>query len=404
MGVAVSGGGGDAVNVITGGARAAVTNSVISSSGAIAIEAKNSSTITAEIKASAVSVSAGLYSGAIAIGVATARNFIGYQIDGSEDALEVVGTITNSRVTATGALSLLADSTANITAQVKAGANAVAAGGLAVGAAGSGASADNKIRSLIQATIDGDKNNYGISSGSLSLNAQDSSLINAEVQSTAVAVAIGNTGVAVAIGVSLAKNRIDNHVVASISNVDAGIASGAISIKATESATIKASSAAAAVAIAGGTVGVAVSGGGGDAVNVITGGAQATVSNSVVNGSGAVEIAAKNSSSITAEIKASAVSVAAGVYSGAIAIGSATARNFIGYQIDGSEDALEVFATITNSRINAAGALSVVADSTATISAEVKAGANAVAAGGLAVGAAATGASSDNKIRVLIKA
>ena len=81
-GVGVSGAGAEAKNVIMGGANAYVDNSVVSSSGKVTVEAKNDSKIDAINASASIAAGIGGSTGAgISIGLAIARNFIGYSTD-----------------------------------------------------------------------------------------------------------------------------------------------------------------------------------------------------------------------------------------------------------------------------------------------------------------------------------
>ncbi|MBF0462627.1 MAG: hypothetical protein HQL87_14685, partial [Magnetococcales bacterium] len=215
-----------------------------------------------------------------------------------------------------------------------------------VGAAGSGVDAENRLQVSIAAFVDGDGAN-GIQAGSVSLLAQDPSSITALAGAAAMAAALGGAaGVSVSVGVSLACNRIDNSVLAYISNADQGITvqqAGDLTILASETAQIQTLSAAAAVAAAfAGAAGVGLSGAGASALNIILGDVQAFVLNSVIhttsvtqNGgvqAGDVTIHAVNQSHIDASILVASLAAAGGGAVGVGAsIGMAIARNYIGY-------------------------------------------------------------------------
>src|SRR5262249_19037124 len=90
-----------------------------------------------------------------------------------------------------------------------------------------GAYTENKIKTLVTAAIIGDgadATTDGITASSVSLNAHDTSVINAVAGAASLAGSVGGeVGVSVAIGLSLAFNQVDNDVSASITNADAGV-------------------------------------------------------------------------------------------------------------------------------------------------------------------------------------
>ena len=77
-GVAVSAAGAVAVNKILTDTQAYIQNGVVDSLGSIAIDADNSATIDATIKAISAAAAIGLAADAGAVGVASAYNLLGY--------------------------------------------------------------------------------------------------------------------------------------------------------------------------------------------------------------------------------------------------------------------------------------------------------------------------------------
>lgn len=111
-----------------------------------------------------------------------------------------------------------------------AGAVAISGGGTTqAGAvfAGAGVYTENKVNTLVKAYIDGDGANTttdGITAASVSLSADDSSVVNAIAGAASVAASFGGTaGVSVAIGLALAFNEVSNDVSAYIANADEGV-------------------------------------------------------------------------------------------------------------------------------------------------------------------------------------
>ena len=176
-----------------------------------------------------------------------------------------------------------------------------------------------------------------------------------------------------------------------------------ISVTATEKATIKGTATAASLAVAGGLAGVAVSGAGANAENIINGNTQAYVSASKLSSGRDVKITATDNSTIDARIISVALAAAGGVVAGSAAIGSSTAQNLIGYAADGTTvQASQVRAYITGSQVEARRKIALLADETATITANVAAGSVALAGGGIAVAASGAGVGVKNKIAIAV--
>jgi hypothetical protein len=174
--------------------------------------------------------------------------------------------IKSSSVDAAGALTLQATSGQTIQALVLSGSVAASAGAVGISLSGAGVSATNTIAAITAATIDGD-GATGVRAASISITALDTSTIEAVAGAASVAAAFGvGASFALTIGVALAENTIANEVHAHIANGDTMIKArtGGIVISATETATIKAISAAASIAVAIDGIGAAsIAGAGG---------------------------------------------------------------------------------------------------------------------------------------------
>src|SRR5262249_29515528 len=135
----------------------------------------------------------------------------------------------DSSVIAGGDLTVEATLSGDIDAGVGAGSVAVSGAGSGVSAAlsGAGASATNTIAVDVEATLDGDgspASGPGVLADRITLQPQDISIVTADVGAASVAAAVGSTtSFAFSIAVALADNKIDNTVVASISNANNGI-------------------------------------------------------------------------------------------------------------------------------------------------------------------------------------
>jgi len=345
-GVAISGAGAIATNVILSTTNAYIENSTVLSSMDVDLDAENSAVINATVAALSVALGAGGKAGVgVSIGVSIAKNFIGWDTDGNPMPVEVQAYIRDSSITATGSLTLDAISGSSIDAIVLAGSAAIAAGGKAgVGLSGAGVSATNRIATHIKAFIDGDDQTgaaAGIRADDVTLHASDTSSIQAIAGAATIAAAFGGkAGVALSVGVALAENHIGNEVEAYIAGVDDGLETagivtpGNVVVDARTVATIDAITAAASVAIgAAGTAGIAISGAGAVAKNVILTRTNAFIGGgSVVLSAGNVDIHAMSDSAIDAIVVAVSGAVGIGGTAGiGASVGFALARNFIGW-------------------------------------------------------------------------
>ncbi len=411
VGASLSGAGAVADNVILGSANAYVDNSVLRSAQDVLLDADNTSTINAEVLAVAAAIGGGAFVGAgLSIGAAIARNRIGYSATGVYSPIEVQAYIKNSSADVAGDLTLTATSTADIDAIIWAGSVAASAGGFAgIGASGAGTSAINRVAANVKACIDG-SGTMDIIADSISLTAGDASTIDATVGTAAVAIGVGLVGAGISVGVSIASNEVDNQVSAYIANSQNVQTrdGGAITISATENATINALGVAASAALGAGLVGVSVAGAGVDVTNVILNKTNAYIENAVVGTESAkvgnVTITATDTSLIDAEVGGLSVAASGGFVAVGVAVGVALAKNLIGWTQDGTSDPAEVQAYVKNSSIHALGDLSLAADANLTIEAMVLAGSLALGGGVVAITGAGAGVSSRNRIRTLIKA
>ncbi len=398
--IALSGGGADAKNYILTDTNAYIKDSTIDNVGDVTITANSTSTIDATV--------VGLSGGAAAIGAAVAKNFIGFQADETKSPTQVRAYIQDSSITARGALSATATATESITTGVGAGAVGIALkSSTSVSAAGAGALAENKIANQVQAYIDGDGAN-GITANSITLKAEDTATITAEVGAAALGVSFaGSTAVSLTIGVSLARNQIENDVQAYIDNADNGVTanSGEIKLEAIESATIeKANAVAASLAIAvSSDVAVALAGAGAEGTNIINNTVKAYIANSTVETKGSsknITVDAQNTISIKSLVGAIAAAGSGGVSPVSGSLGVGLARNLIGYDSisDTTGGGNQVHAYINNSTVTSTGDVKVNATSTETIEEAIAFAGSVAIAVGAGVGVAGAGVGVTNKI------
>ncbi|MEN9773450.1 MAG: hypothetical protein RL322_520, partial [Pseudomonadota bacterium] len=211
-----------AMNKIAADTRAAIENALDSSaSGDIVIESLSSTTINAEVAASAISVAASTTgsSKAISVGLSLSRNDIDSDVDAFIRAADSVTQATRPTIESTaGEIRIGAWRNASITANGTATAVAIAAspkGGPAV--AGGGTLAFNRISGgtdayAQQVVLAAPGEDEGL--GAVTVRAQDGAAINAYLRSVAAAVSIGGQPVkAVALGLSVARNIIGQKAV-----------------------------------------------------------------------------------------------------------------------------------------------------------------------------------------------
>ncbi|MGB7817523.1 MAG: hypothetical protein WBL35_02135, partial [Ornithinibacter sp.] len=373
---------------------------------------------------------------------------------------QVAAYLDGSSATAGGATTIEAISGQTIASFVLAASAALAAGVVGLGGAGAGASAQNRIAVDVAAYVTGAGASIDlVSAPSLRVTASDSATIISDVGAAAIAAAVGLIAGSVAIAVALAQNVIDSDVAAYLSAV--GVTAGTVKVEASETATIQTITVAAAVAVAAGAISVALAGAGAIAENLILGSVRGFADSSTISATGAVWITAENTATITATIAALAASVSGSVLGGgAAAIGAAIARNILGmdyaltsgsgtvtvrngdvvklaptysaggvggamYEYTGTRASLnlgtqnygspsgpwvlhdpnEVLAYLHDTSVAAAGALTVEASDTSTITALVAAGSVAVAASfGFSLTGAGAGAQSTNRIGTRVHA
>ncbi|MFB3078361.1 MAG: hypothetical protein ACE1Y4_10175, partial [Lysobacterales bacterium] len=341
-GVAFSGAGAFAQNVILSKTNTSIRNSNIISANDVLLTSTSTQAISSAVVAASVAIGVGAKAGVgVAIGASVARNLIGYEWDFSSSPVEVRAYVEDSSINATGELKQTALANQTINSAVLAFSVGIGgAGKVGVGVAGSGVLSENWIGVDVESSINGDgATGTGIEATTITLIADDTSTISAFAGAAAVAASFaGSTAVSVAIGVSLAHNTISSSVQAFIRNADSTVKSrvGDIILGASSKDTINAVSAAAAIALAfSGKTAVGVSGAGAEATNIILTKTNAFIENSVLISAAKVDLDALNSSEINAIIAAASFSLAIGGNTGVGAsIGLAIARNLIGWGPD----------------------------------------------------------------------
>ena len=327
--VSVAGGASLADNLIGGDTTALLSNTSIGQSGAatgaLSVLATDSSTINATVAAASAAVSFSSQNAtAVGIGASLAHNRIG---DGTDTGAGAVTAAIDDSAVFAGAVDVSATSSETVDALVLAASVAISGSSqAATGFTGAGAFAFNEIALDIGATIDGGAVDP-LSSAGVSVAAADTSTIEATVFAGSVAGGFSSeNATTVAIGVSFARNSITNPVTAYIEDVPLlTTGGGAVSVTASEDATIDAISSAIAIGVSGsGENSVAFAGGGALAANFVEATAEAYVDGSTLGDSaaqvGAVTVTATDSSAIEATIAALALAGGIGG-SGGTAVG-----------------------------------------------------------------------------------
>ena len=150
------------------------------------------------------------------------------QVNLNDTPISVQAFTSDTSITATGAVEIHASGTQIIDAMVFSIALGLAAGvGAGIGVAGAGVYAENRILGTVKALRRRHSHRRVIDAGTVTINATDSSQIDATAVAAAVAVAIGgDLGVAVAIGITIAFNEVDVDVAAHATDATIETATG----------------------------------------------------------------------------------------------------------------------------------------------------------------------------------
>ena len=416
--VSLSGAGAEAVNVILGSTTAYITDSVLDVSGDTLLTATtDGAVLDATVWGAAVSLAAGGGAGGgVSIGSAMARNYVGMTEDGETSSIFAVQAyVRNSSIITAGDLKLIASLSSTIDSTVVSAAVAFSQTPLIGGAgSGAGASSENIVNSKVHAFLNGDANNSAylanglIQADKIELSATDQSTITAFTGAAALAASVGQASIAVTISTGLAWNTILNDVKAYVAHIDQSSSriSNSLTVVAESQATITANAWAASVSATSGAAGLNISGAGADARNVIRGNVDAYIQDSDFVVGGEVAVSSTQSSIIDSTIWAAAGSFSSSASTSAgLAIGTATAVNYVGFSDDGEQiGAFRVSAYIKNSSLDVLGQMTILANMSAVIDATVAAGSVAISGGSLSSNAAAAGSGVENKISTQVMA
>jgi hypothetical protein len=379
-GVAYSEAGSITVNTIADTVKADITGGSVDAGGALTVEAKDTSVITAVGGAGAISGAGGAAGGVSGqTGASFAINVIANGLEAKiEDA--TVSAIGPVRVEAQSKAVLVA-----VTIGFAGGGSGGEGGGVNIGSAGSGSA--NVIAEAITAQIDGGSVSAQGPQGSLTVHAEDASTITSVAGALSAGGAGGvGGGVAGQEGASLAFNVIADPTTAEIANAAVG-ASGDVTVEADSTAVITGVTIGFAVGGAGGEGGGgAYSGAGSLSMNVIASPVKADIDGGSVSAGGALTVQAEDVSVITAVGGAFAISGAGGAGGGISGqTGAAVAVNFIGNFVT---------AAIDGADVTAPDGVTVTANSAAVITGVTigfAAGGSGGAGGGVNIGEAGSG-------------
>ncbi|WP_428673984.1 LEPR-XLL domain-containing protein, partial [Roseibium sp.] len=370
------------VNTIENDVKAHIDGSKVRAAGPLTIAADSTSTITATTIAAAISVGVTTDGVSVsgALGVTVSINSV------KNDVFAYVGAGSDVGTTNAGQIDISAKDLSNITAtnvEVTAGIS-VAANTLALNVTINSATSINTVANNVKAYID---TSIVASDGGLALLADSDATVTATTVLVSVGVTVqlsaNDTGVTISLSAAVAKNDIDNTTHAYISGpsvVSTGTGQ-ALSLTAIDNSTIKAVN----VAIdAKGTVtinatGININAVAAVAINHISNSTKAYISgvasptdpDKMVNAGGSLTLSATDTATITSDAVAVAISVAVGGKGVAIGFSAAVSENIIGRYDDAGGNVIvgthEINASISASKVRAAGDVMVDAKSTATI-------------------------------------
>jgi len=227
-GLAISGAGADAHNVIVGDTKAYVIDSRLSVAKDLNVTATQQDTITSNVVGASVAGSVGASGGAaLSIGVSLAHSYIGMSEDGkTANTSEVQAYVRNSELQVAEDMVLNASFTPYVKSEVLAISVAMAAGQGSLAGAGAGSTADNIINTKVNAFIDGDQQGSSfvpsgsITADSISITATDTSTNVASAKAAIISASAGAISGSISVGAGLASNLIQNDVSAYISRID----------------------------------------------------------------------------------------------------------------------------------------------------------------------------------------
>ncbi len=323
---------------------------------AISLSAYDDSDIIATAGAAALSISVS-QSTAVSAG-------LGFSLTINDITNTTRAAVEDSDIIADGTVTISADSDADIDSLafgISVGVSVSTAGSVAVAANATGALSFNKIDNLVEATVI-DTAAAGAATltagGAVSVTASDDSTIDAIATAATASVSVGPsaTSVSVAIGLALAHNRIEKDVLASLVNLSSVLTNGNdLTVSASDTSEVHAITFAAAVSVgvSGSGTSVGIAGGASESTNIILSRTNAYIENSVIGDQthlvDNVDLDASGTGQIDAIIGAVAAAFSVGNTGVGVAVGVAVARNFIGWDPNGTNVSADYDSTTRNS-------------------------------------------------------
>ncbi len=383
VGIALAVAGSDSSSTIANTVHASVSDqsNVIAQKGSVAIDATDTSTITAGGGglAAALSVGGGLVAGAVsfAAGFAVATNDIGNSVKAYVD---------DSTVTAMGgSVTLSASEKATSTAVTVGGAVSIAVGagiGLAAAVAVGVGYSSNTVDNTVEAYLANGASVTTTNSGDVSLTATDSPDLTAVTVAASVGLSASVVGATFTLSAAIANNDVHDTVEA-YSDSSSINSAGQIQLKAEmpTSAKIQSTTVAASVAITA-AIGGAFAGAGADSTNTVDNTIKSDIQGASANGinaTGDITLTADETAQISSQIVSAAVAAAVVGAS----VGLSLAENTVNSSITAYVDNATVESTGGNGEISI-GASSSDTINTLSVAASVAAAIGAAAAGAFA--------------------
>jgi hypothetical protein len=222
--LSLAGGGADAFNTVLGDVLAGVDDSELRTAADLSIATTHDQRLTAGVGAGVGSGSFAPSGGSLAVGAVKTQNLIGVDSMNGADLLAKIGSsVTNSRLSSGGDLSLTSSSTAAYDALAVPVSVALTTG--QIGVAFSGAFNNSRIANAINSSTSG---STLVAGRDLIITASgDSQVTGAKTDGGALSATFNTSGVSLAVGAAQNNNVIDNTITVTISDGTSGGSSSA---------------------------------------------------------------------------------------------------------------------------------------------------------------------------------
>lgn len=238
----VAGAGAVADNLHSVVSRAVIENSTVTATGAVTVDAADTTLLDSEVVSASASVAIGSTAAfALGVSVVLATN----DISGTTEA-----GILNSTVVA-GGVDVTTDTQMSILSTGVAASLSLAAGDIAITGAGAGAASLNTLNNTLAARI---SNSDVTSSSGVDVYAEDRSSITSTVVASSTGLAIssgGSAAISAAMAVSIADNDVNTDLRAAIENGSLITANGDVNVTALADGSVDANAVAASISVGG---------------------------------------------------------------------------------------------------------------------------------------------------------